>query len=445
MEKTDERKYSVYFIFHGCCPDGFYAALIWDLFRQACVAQKIDLYKAIEDAFSKPFPEQLNFDPEDAVASGKHKGFDGPIDRTGEEPQDYDDVSYFPVIHTTTERDISRVLKCADRKDIAIIADIGNLELVRRLHSSFGQIYFADHHLSALTEGLSNPDFVKKYPNVKYFYERKHSACKLLFNILYPTGILQSTFSDKFGKNLTFLVDSVSLGDVNSAVNLPLNHRRIKNGICSLSDINNFSKNQSVVHLRKIADYSFETLEKIGTDVLIKMEKEIFEEIKKAKVGHFSYQSKSNNNETVSISFLMLHTKSKFRSEIGNYLSQEAKKQGLDPISMVYGNSNTENSFKASWRALDDKDNSKINMMEICGLFGGGGHRLASGCELSDQAIRRMQAGKKPAEELMTEDKMDLLYEDLTVDPQAGPQEPPAETAGVASEPPGDQESPQHL
>lgn len=416
MERTENRKYSVYFVFHGACPDGFYAALVWDLFRQACAAQKVAFHKAIEDAFCKPFPGQLTFDPEDAVASGRHKSFEGQVDRTCEQPQDYDDVSYFPVIHTTTARDIQRVLRCAEKKDIAVIADIGNLEVVNKLHSSFEQIYFLDHHLTALTEGLSNPEFVKKYPNVKYFYEHKHSACKLLYNLLYPTGVLQAAFSPKFGANLTFMVDSISLGDVNSAVNLPLHHRRIKNGICSLSDINNFSKNLSVQHLRKIADYSYETLEKLGAEVLVKMEKEIYEEIKKAKVGNFSYQSKSNNNQTVAITFLMLHTKSKYRSEIGNYLSAEAKKQGLDPIGMVYVNSNSEDTFKASWRALDDNNNPNINMMEICGLFGGGGHRLASGCELSDQDIRRMLAGKKPAQPTLipTPEELDHLYEDLS-------------------------------
>ena len=432
MEKTEKHKNSVYFIFHGGCPDGFYAALIWDLFRQACAAQKLDFYQAIEDAFGKPYPDQLTFNPADAAASDKHRPFEGQVDKASQQPQNYDDVFYFPVIHTTTGRDIYRVQKCEERKDIAIIADIGNLEVLRKLHSSFGQVYFADHHLSSLTEGLDSPDFVKQHANVKFFYDHKNSACKLLYNILYPTGILQATYSQKFGANLTFLVDSVSLGDVNSAVNLPLNHRRIKNGLCSLSDIYNFTKNQSVLHLRKIADFSHETLEQIGTEVLVRMEKEIFDEIKNAKPGCFSYESKSSGNQVVKISFLMLHTKSKFRSEIGNYLSEEARKRGLDPIGMVYVNSNTASSYKASWRALDDKADPRINMMEVCGLFGGGGHRLASGCELSDQDIRRMLGNKNLAKPVPTPEEVDLLYEDL-----AAIDEEPQAAAGLQASLPG--------
>ena len=400
---------SVYFIFHGCCPDGFYCALLMDLFRQACDHTETDFFKAIDDAFAKPYPKKLTMDP---TAEDEMKCYSGEIEKASSKPFFYQDLTYYPVIHTCTERDIKRVLNSSSKKDIAIIADVGNLELIEQLHSQFGQIYFADHHLSSLTAGLNDQEYVEKYPNVKYFYDQKHSACKLLYNLLLPTGILQRTYSPDFGKNLSFMVDSVSLGDVNSMVNLPLVHRRIKSGFCSLTDINNFTKNTKVQHLRKIADYSHEVLEELGKGELEEMEKEIKKEIDNAVEGVFEYKSESNQGKLLSLRFLMLYTKSKYRSEIGNFLSQQSKEKGFNPIGLVYVASQKHGVFKCSWRALETDNDSHINMSEICGLFGGGGHRLASGCEMNIKDLEGMM--KKAKGIPIDEEKMAEFIEKIS-------------------------------
>ena len=82
------------------------------------------------------------------------------------------------------------MIGCGKPKDILVIADVGNLEVLEKLSPLFDKVYFVDHHLSSLVTGLNDENYIKKYPNVKFFYDEKHSACKLLYNLVLPANII---------------------------------------------------------------------------------------------------------------------------------------------------------------------------------------------------------------------------------------------------------------
>jgi len=398
LQQNEKNPTSVYFAFHGSCPDGFFCCILMDLLRYSCHVQKADFYLIMEQIFEEPYPEILTMNPEDPRTNHKFSPYVGALDKIPE-TSEYDqikDVHYFPIIHLSTEVDVQRILKSPQRKDYCIQIDVGNIEVVKRLQPQFQKLYFVDHHLSALTNGLNDPEFVKKFKNVKYFYDTKHSACRLFYHMILSTGLLQKTFSPSFGANLCRVVNSVSIGDTNSAVNIPLADRKLKAGLCSLSEINSFTKVQNRISLRKIANYDFEVLEKLGNDLIATMDKEIAEEIQKAGWAELQYVSPAGKN--IAIRFLCLLSDSKYRSEIANFLSERSYKEGLDPIALVYSKDlKRSNIFKGAWRSLDIANHPNTDVAEVAGLFKGGGHKHASGCEITELELKKMlRPGKIP-------------------------------------------------
>lgn len=408
----------VYFIYHGNCPDGFYSALVFDLWRQA--AGKGDIEELLAKAFHRE--QKLTMDPPIAV-SGEDgvADFHGKLDKAEEWNGSgvYSDVSYYKIVYTAVDSNIRDIVKSPKPKSIAIIADIGNTEVVDRLSNLFKTVYYLDHHQSALDSGLSKPDFLARHPNTTFFYETKHSASKLIYSILLRHGsdLLQSHYSKSFGDNLTRMVDAISRGDTNSTLNLLDFEKEFKAGFCSLTDMQAFSKNGNPVQLRKIANFDFEVLQKIGKNCVLAMEKAIEPELCKAEVGRFVYQSVSLKRE-ITLTFLMLYSNSKYRSELGNYLSQMAHEEGFDPVSLVYcEHGGKRDFFRVSMRALDLPTHEHVNLTEMSAFFNGGGHKHASGAEMTMvdieklrcKAIKRKNQEQSP--KLNAEDPIDWKLE----------------------------------
>ena len=395
MEKSDAP--SVYFIYHGGCPDGFFAAMIFDLWRQA--AGKGNLKELLKKAFYRE--QKLTMDPP-TVICGKDgiKDFEGKVTKAEDwaaEGGSYDDTVYLKIMYTSVESNLKDIVKCAKKKDIAIIADIGNIEVLESLYQNFDTVYFLDHHQSALDGGLSKPEFVDRHKNTTFFYDTKVSACRLIYTVLLKDGsdILQNYYSKDFGDNLTRMVDTISRGDTNSTLNLTEVERQFKAGVCNLSDIQSFSKNGNPTHLRKIANFDYEVLQKLGKSHVEEIEKAIAPELIKAELGQYTYESISQRKE-LTLNFLMLYSNSKYRSDLGNYLSQISHEEGFDPVSLVYTeHTGKKGFFKASWRALDLPTHEHVNLTEVCAFFNGGGHKHAAGSELSPQDLLKLKSKHK--------------------------------------------------
>jgi oligoribonuclease NrnB/cAMP/cGMP phosphodiesterase (DHH superfamily) len=384
---------SVYFVYHGGCPDGFFSALVFDVWRLA--AGDRDLKDLLKQAFGRE--QKLTMDPPTSVPGEQGiKDYLGKADKVTEWDADngsYTDITYFKIMYTSVESNLKDIGKCTKKKDIAIIIDIGNLEVLEKLAPMFEVVYFLDHHQSALDGGLNNPDYLEKFKNVTFFYDTKVSACKLIYSVLLKDGgdILQSHFSKDFGDNLTKMVDTISRGDTNSTLNLHEFERQFKSGFCSLSDVQSFSKNASPVHLRKIANYHFDILQKLGKSVVEEIEKSILPELEKAEIGKYTYQSVTTKKE-VSMTFLMVYSNSKYRSDLGNYLSQASFEEGFDPVSLVYTEyGGKKDYYKVSWRALDLPSHEHINLSEVSSFFNGGGHKHASGAEMTNTDIDKLR------------------------------------------------------
>lgn len=392
MEKTNP---SVYFVYHGGCPDGFFTCLVFDLWRSALGSK--DLGEAIRKVFKRE--EKLTIDEKVAVAGEDGvKPFVGSKSKAPSTDEILSkDVKYFKVIYTATDSNVKDILKAPEQKDILILADIGNLQVLQKLYGSFAEVYFVDHHQTALDEGLSSQDFLKKFPACSFHYDTKVSACRMMYSLLlkYGDDCLQEYYSPSFGENLTKMVNSISLGDVNSLLNLPEEDKRFKSGFCSLTDIMSFSKNGSPVHLRKIANYDYDIMAQMGEKCLQEMEKAIAPELKKAEMGSVTYYSQSLEKE-ISLSFLMVYSNSKYRSDLGNYLTKMASEEGLDPVAVVYADlAGKPGYFRAGWRALDLPTHQHVNLSEFCAVYKGGGHKHAAGCEHSADDIKKFKAKKK--------------------------------------------------
>lgn len=400
MEKPEaDSPATVYFVFHGGCPDGFFTCLVFDLWRLA-LGNK-DIREAVRSAFKRS--DKLTMDEPEAISGHDGvKDFTGKMDRAPcwtEEGNSYGDVVYRKIMYTSVPSNVKDIIKTENPKDVMIMADVGSLEVFKSLKDHFAEIYFVDHHQSALDDGLCNKEFLDSCTNATFHYDTKVSACRMMLNILlrHGGGHLQEYFSPLFGENLVKMVNTVSLGDVNSVLNLPVIDRQYKAGFCSLSDIMSFSKNYLPVHLRKIANYDFDVIVKIGKKCVEDMEKSIEPELKHAEIGHATYQSVSQGKEVTMI-FLMLKSTSKYRSDLGNYLSQMSSEEGFDPISLVYAphtGTGKQGYYKGSWRALDLPSHPNINLTEFCSLYNGGGHKHASGCELSESNVSKFRVKTK--------------------------------------------------
>lgn len=383
----------MYFVYHGGCPDGFFAALVFDLWRLA--AGSVDMGPLVKQAFGRE--EKLTMDPPTSVPGEQGiKDFVGKEDKADNWESDkgsYDDISYFKIMYTSVESNLKDIVKGKNKKDVAIIIDIGNLEVLEKLAPLFDSVYFLDHHQSALDGGLSNPEFVDKYKNTTFFYDTKVSACKLIYTLLLKNGgnLLQNYFSKDFGDNLTKMIDTISRGDTNSTLNLLEFERQFKSGFCSLSDVQSFSKNGSPVHLRKIANYDFDVLQKLGKSVVEEIEKSILPEMQNAEVGKYTYHSVGLNKE-ITLTFLMVYSNSKYRSDLGNYLSQASFEEGFDPVSVVYcDHGGKKDYFKVSLRALDLPTHGHVNLTEFGSFFNGGGHKHAAGAEMTTMDIEKFK------------------------------------------------------
>lgn len=396
----------VHFIFHGACPDGFMSCVLMDLFRFAVHKQGLVFSEVLEQVFETSWKDKgTNFilDPPDCVPQPELRKWVGSFDKvpeTGDE-QPAQDVFYFPIVHTSTQRNIDYIKKDATPKDIAIIADIGNLEVFTQLQSLFKKVYFVDHHLTSFSDGLSNPEFTSKYPKAMFFFSKPFAATQLLYNLLMPSKHLQSVFSARFGENLEQLALTIAKGDVNSSLALTPLEREIKSGLMGLSDFDNFCKSKSPNWIRKAANYDIEIYVSRGKKCLQEQDKEIQEELKKFQYGAYEYESKESG-KPVLLRFLAIHSSTKFKSELGNHLSKLAADKGLEPVGLVYDEITSKPGlYKGSWRSVTEPGLPDINICELAELLDGGGHRNAAGSAFGKNFITKMlELGAKIKKEL---------------------------------------------
>lgn len=398
-EIENSKDMSIYFCYHGFCLDGFFCCLVWDCLDQAVEGLGLEYSQVLEDLFEKKYPKRLTENPPDPRKEDQGKGIipaTGEVNKCSLDGGNQSAIKYFPLAHNMIPSDVKRIEKDKKKKEIMIMADFGNIDALVMLNEKFEKTYFLDHHETTYNGSLSKPEFVEKYPNVKYFYEHVDSACLLLFKMIYPLGILQRYFSADFMANLERLVDIVSWGDTHSTVDCTQSDREVKAGIASLSEFLNFSKTRSPGALRKIANYSWEVLQTIGISEIERIDAEIKEELKKARKGRLSYKSARQGDKMVTITFLMIYTKCKNRSELGNALSQQSLREGLDPVGLIYtDNPRSQGTMKCSWRGLESEAHPFTDVGEVCQHFGGGGHAMASGCEVTLTDIQKMESMAK--------------------------------------------------
>lgn len=406
MESDKPESTGIYFIFHGACPDGFMTCVLMDLFRFAVHKQGLVFKDVIQQVFEtswKSAGSNFILDPPDVVPNKELRKWTGSLDKVPEsgDEQPIQDIHYFPIVHTSTQNNLDRIKKHPGPKDIAIIADIGNLEVFKQLSPLFKKLYFVDHHLTSFTEGLNNPEFTGQYPHAMFFFSKPFAATQLMYNLLMPASILQPVFSQSFGENLEQLALTIAKGDVNSALALTPLERQIKTGLLGLSDFENFGKNKTPMWLRKAANYDIEIYVTRGKKCLEEQDKEIQAELKKFQYGAHEYESKEAGKRVL-LRFLAIQSNTKFKSELGNHLSKMAGDMGLDPVGLVYDEIvNKPGLFKGSWRSVTEPDRPNVNVCELAEQLEGGGHRNAAGSAFDKNFILKfLELGKKLKKEL---------------------------------------------
>jgi hypothetical protein len=395
-QPTSKKQKAVHFIFHGACPDGFMTCLLMDLFRFAVHKQGLVFSEILEKIFETDWKENgsnLILDPPDCSTNAELRKWTGALDKVpeGGEEQPSPDIMYFPVVHTSTQNNIDRIKKNSSPKDIAIISDIGNLQVFTQLYPLFSKVYFLDHHLTSFTDGLSDPAFISKYAEKgMFFFSKPFAATQLFYNLLMPSKILQGVYSASFGENLETLALTIAKGDVNSSLALTPTERQIKSGLMGLSDFEHFSKSRIPLYLRKAANYDIDIYVTRGKTCLAEQDKEIQEELKKFQYGAYEYESKEAGKKVL-LRFLAINSNTRFKSELGNHLSRLAADKGLDPVGLVYDEIvNKPGLFKGGWRSLNEPGLPDINVCEVAELLDGGGHRNASGSAFDKKFITKM-------------------------------------------------------
>ncbi|CAG7629099.1 DHH family phosphoesterase [Paenibacillus allorhizosphaerae] len=264
---------------------------------------------------------------------------------------------------------VERFLEKGKKKNYLFITDLSVNEANERGIDEFvksgGKVKLIDHHKTALHFNEYSWGIVQ----VEYDNGKLASATSLFYEYLIQNGLLQPT------KSLQQFVELVRLYDTwEWERHGELQAKRL-NDLFYMVSIEEFEE-KMVERLAGDAAFSFDEFE----EKILDLEEEKIERYVRRKKREI-VQAKIHDHYVG-----IVHAES-YHSELGNELGRE--NPHLDYIAIM-----NMGGKKISFRTIHDH----IDVSEIAGRYGGGGHAKAAGCSMTEEAYRLYVAGSFPIE-----------------------------------------------
>ncbi|MFD0693211.1 DHH family phosphoesterase [Paenibacillus sp. GCM10027628] len=264
---------------------------------------------------------------------------------------------------------VKRFLEKPRKKSFLFITDLSvdeaNEQGLNEFAKSGGQIKLIDHHKTSLHLGKYPWGFVQ----VAYENGKLASATSLFYDYLVQNGLLQPA------QALDEFVEFVRLYDTWEWEQHGTLQAKRLNDLFYLLSIEEFEE-KMVARLRTSEHFSFDVFE----EKLLDMEEEKIERYVRRKKREI-VQSRIHDHYVG-----IVHAES-YHSELGNDLGKE--NPHLDYIAIM-----NMGGKRISFRTIHDH----IDVSEIAGQYGGGGHAKASGCSMTEEAYQLYVAMPFPME-----------------------------------------------